>query len=164
MFKLWPKWCFFTYFMICWRPFWKAPYIHNFQEFWKYAICYCFLLFIAYKSDFTLQKSFSHHFQCSWKIMAKMVIFHLFQDILEAILKGALYLEFFFNIKISCKFIWTIMLSADLTYWIIVLKWNWNSEFKKHFLLIWIFILWQKWWFFTYLWIFWRPFWKVPYI
>ena len=54
--------------------------------------------------------------------MAKMVIFHLFQDILAAILKGALYLEFVFNIKISCKLILTIILSAELTFWIIVLK------------------------------------------
>ena len=61
-------------------------------EFLKYVRFYCFLLCIAYKSDFTLQKSFSHHFHV--QIMAKMVIFHLFQDILAAILKGALYLEF----------------------------------------------------------------------
>ena len=61
-------------------------------EFKEYVRCYCFLLCIAYKSDFTLQKSFSHHFHV--QIMAKMVIFHLFLDILAAILKGALYLEF----------------------------------------------------------------------
>ena len=53
---------------------------------------------MEYKSDFTLQKSFSHHFHV--QIMAKMVIFHLFQDILAAILKGALYLEFSRILKI----------------------------------------------------------------
>ena len=73
------------------RHFWKAAlYLKIFLEFWKYAICYCFLLFISYKSDFKLHKAFSHHFNV--QIMAKMVFFHLFQDILAAILKGALYL------------------------------------------------------------------------
>ena len=43
-------------------------------------------------------KSFSHHFHV--QIMAKMVIFHLFQNILAAILKGALYLEFSRILKI----------------------------------------------------------------
>ena len=38
------------------------------------------ILCMEYKSDFTLQKSFSHHFHV--QITAKMVIFHLFQDIL----------------------------------------------------------------------------------
>ena len=70
----------------------------KFLEFWKYAICYCFLLFISYKSDFKLHKAFSHHFNV--QIMAKMVFFHLFQDILAAILKAALYLEFSRILKI----------------------------------------------------------------
>ena len=68
-----------------------ALYLES-PEFWKYVRCYCFLLFIAYKSDFKLHRAFSHHFNV--QIMAKMIIFHLFQDILAAILKGALYLEF----------------------------------------------------------------------
>ena len=32
----------------------------------------------------------------------------------------------------------------------------------KSIFLIWIFILWHKWWFLTYLWIFWRPFERCP--
>ena len=68
-----------------------ALYLES-PEFWKYVRCYCFLLFIAYKSGFKLHRAFSHHFNV--QIMAKMIIFYLFQDILAAILKGALYLEF----------------------------------------------------------------------
>ena len=57
-----------------------------------------FLLFIAYKSDFKLHRAFSRHFNV--QIMARMIIFHLFQDILVAILKGALYLKFSRILKI----------------------------------------------------------------
>ena len=49
-----------------------------------------------------LHREFSYHFNV--QIMAKMVIFHLFQDILVAILKGALYLEFSAILKI-CYFL-----------------------------------------------------------
>ena len=74
-----------------------ALYLES-PEFWKYVRCYCFLLCIAYRYDFKLKKSFSHHFNV--QIMAKTVIFHLFQDILAAILKSALYLEFSRILKI----------------------------------------------------------------
>ena len=43
------------------------------------------------KLEFWLYKAFSPHLNIH--IMAKMVISHLFMDILAAILKGALYLE-----------------------------------------------------------------------
>ena len=213
IFILWQKWWFLTYLWIFWCHFEGCP-ISRISRILK--ICQMLLLLTVYCIQiwFHTSKSISHHFHV--QIMAKMVIFHLFQNILAAILKGALYLEFSRILKICYMLllltvyfiqIWFLtskiifssfycsnygqngnfspilgyfgghferrpifrifynfenMLYAIATY--CLLHTNLISDFKKHFLIILVFKLCPKWWFFTYIRIFWRPFWKAPYI
>ena len=73
-------------------PFWKAPYFKN--------MLYVIASYCLFHTNLISKhhKAFAHHFNV--QIMAKIVVFHLFQDILAAILKGALYLEFSRILKI----------------------------------------------------------------
>ena len=107
---------------------------------------------IAYKSDFTLQKSFSHHFQCS----------NYGQNGNFSPISG------YFGGHFERRPIFRIFLNFENMLYAIasycLLHTNLISNFKKHFLIILVFKLCPKWWFFTYFRIFWRPFWKAPYI
>ena len=73
-------------------------------------------------------------FKCS--NYGQKVIFHLFQDILAAILKGALHLEFSRILKIY----YMLFIASYCLF-----HTNLIFIFKKHFLIILVFKLWPKW-------------------